>query len=60
MVKRCCCRRSRGWWSGVDRPRKAFDNGVVWVNNPAASFCVANGAVFFAAIGEFGALAPRK
>ena len=57
------------WWSGVDRPRQAFDDCVVRVNDPASGFGVANGSVvlekeihrlLLSAASEFGALAPGK
>ena len=32
-------------WSGVGGPGQSFDDGVVWVNHPAASLLVEDGAV---------------
>ena len=57
------------WWSGVDRPRQAFDNRVVWVYDPASCFGMANSTVvlekqvhrlLLAAASKFGALTPGK
>ena len=65
----CCCGESGVWWSGVDRPRQAFDDGVVGVYDPASGFGMANGTVvlekqvhrlLFTAASKFGALTPGK
>ena len=65
----CCCGELGVWWSGVDRPRQAFDNRVVWVYDPASCFGMANSTVvlekqvhrlLLSAASEFGALTPGK
>ena len=61
----------RSWirWSGVDGPGQSFDNGVVWVDDPAFAFLVKDSSVvlvqqghgvFLTARGVFGGGAPRK
>ena len=65
----CCCGELGVWWSGIDRPRQAFDSRIVWVYDPASCFCVAYGTVLLeeqvhstllSAAGKFGTLSPGK